>query len=65
MNICELRLAGTDISAKAVKVLRGYFPNVSISELKQKNQGGEPVFSCNSGSYDGKKMMMKIIRSLQ
>ena len=44
MSICELRLAGTDISAKAVKGLRGYFPNVSISGLKQTIEGGEPFF---------------------
>ena len=54
MNVCELRLVSTDISVKAVKVLREYFPNVPISKMKQKIEGGEPIFSCSSGSCDGK-----------
>lgn len=65
MNRFELRLAATESSAKAIKLLRGYFPNTSISEWKQKIEDGEPVFSCNAGSYDGKKSMMKIIHGLQ
>lgn len=65
MNIFELRLTSTDINAKAIKILRGYFPDVSIAEWKQKVKNGEPIFSCKGGSYDGKNFMMKIVRSLE
>ncbi len=64
MNIIELRLADTNVSANVIKVLRKYFPNTSIGELKRTIESKDVVFSCSSGSYDGKKSMMKIIRSL-
>ncbi len=44
MNIFELRLTSADISIKAIKILREYFPDVSIAEWKQKVKNGEPIF---------------------
>ena len=65
MNIFELRLTDTTVSASMIKVLRQYFPNTPISELKRAIESNDVIFSCSGGSYDGKKLMMKIIRSLK
>ena len=47
-----------------IKVLRKYFPNTPIGELKRIIESNDVIFSCSGGSYDGKKLMMKIIKSL-
>lgn len=65
MNILELRLEETIVSASMIKVLRKYFSDVPISELKKIIESNNAVFSCSAGSYDGKKLMMKMIRSLK
>lgn len=64
MSILELRLEDTAASANMIKVLRKYFPNVSVSELKKLIESNNALFLCSEGSYDGKKSMMKIIRGL-
>ena len=64
MNIFELRLADTTVSTSMIKVLREYFPNTPIGELKRTIESNDVIFSCSGGSYDGKKLMMKIIKSL-
>ncbi len=64
MNIFELRLADTTVSPSMIKVLRKYFPNTPIGELKRTIESNDVIFSCSGGSYDGKKSMIKIIQSL-
>ena len=61
----ELKLEDRNPTAKAIKILRGFFPNISISELQQKIKNGDPVYSCYAGSTTDDKVMLKIARSLQ
>ena len=64
INLFELSLADTTVSASMIKVLREYFPDTSIGELKRRIESNDVIFSCSGGSYDGKKSMMKMIQSL-
>ena len=64
MNILELRLEDTTVRTSTIKILRQYFPDAPIGELKKAIEANDVIFSCSAGSYDGKRSMMKIIRSL-
>lgn len=61
----ELKLVDKNPSAKAIKVLRRFFPNKSIAELQQKIINGDSVFSCYSGSTTDDKIMLQMVTSLQ
>ncbi len=59
MNRLELRLEDTIVRAGVIKVLRKYFSDTPLSELKKIIESNDVVFSCDAGSYDEKKQMMK------
>ena len=56
-----LRLRDPVAGAAALKLLRKYFPEVPLSEMKRRITAGEPVFSCGGG-IDGRKTLAKLER---
>ena len=54
MNILELRLEDTTVRTSTIKILRQYFPDAPIGELKKAIEANDVIFSCSAGSYDGK-----------
>lgn len=58
----EMRLgdAGTGI----LKILRRYFPDVPLSEMRARIISRKPVYSCD-GKIDGRRLLAKLLRDLE
>ncbi len=64
MNVSELKVGGTASAARAVKALRKFCPQASISEPCQIIEAKQPFFFCQAGSLDWKRKMLCMVRAM-